>query len=221
MNIIIEKSQTTPRGYQIRYQNGPVNKVYTEEVFYDLHTAMKHAEMMLEAHNSQYNEKCTAKDCIGFDEEALEANERFDLNAKRMLKKIRKGKFDEVRPSPTNAKRVTDAHIKIKRGPAKAGEPQKISINITTQGLFMTMLQVAIEKDENKGITKTKKEMQSVLRGFCKLLAVRGYGKGAAEIEQEVTAMTRDELISWFDVVCNHYNVSEDDMKIIVVECMN
>lgn len=220
MNIIIEKSTTNARGYQLHYQNGPIDKVYREEVFYDLNTAMEYAAIMLDAHNTQYNDNCTPKECIAFDEEALKANEKYDVSAKRMLKKIRKGKFSDVKPSPINAQTIRDTHIKIKRGPKKPGEAQKISINITPQGLFMTLLQVAIEKDDTGDKSETLAKVQPILREFCKLLAGRGYGKGIAEIKQEVKAMTRDEFISWFDTVVEHYNISEDSMKIIVAECM-
>lgn len=214
MKIVIEKNAAKGIGYQIVLQDDPFYKVYQEGAeLMDLQKACGFARFLLDEYNQAHGTDYAPENTIGIDEEAFEANARRDVNAARGWKEIKQGKLQDLSYSPMDAEEIYRSQTKVERGGMKNGA-QQMKINITPEGLFLTILQVVIEHPSDVDVALYSK----IVDGFCRLIASRGYGKGAAQIRTDIDRMDKNQAITWAHYTIAQYRVTPDDFNILASE---
>ncbi len=208
LRIVVEADEKRGRGYQIHVQDGPINQIIQRNPpILDIGTAINLAhDIFDETNKTRYGGKLLAENCVGFDNEAVRVNSAWDVNARRFLHDIEKGDFSRIRPAAMDAKEIRDANIQVERKGVVDGK-ESINIKITNTGLFLTIFTISRQHDDEM---PTAKEM---IKGYCQLLASRGYGKSATEIKAELDAMSEDAGTAWIERTMDLYHVTDDDLN--------
>lgn len=208
LRILVEVDDSAGRGYQINVQDGPIRSIIQRKPpIPDIGTAMRLAhDIFDETNEKRYGGKLLAENCVGFDNEAVRVNSKQDVNARRFLHDLEKGDFSVVRPAAMDAQAIRDANIRVERKGVVDGK-ESIKINITNTGLFLTLFTISREHDSEMPDAK------EMIKGYCRLLASRGYGKSATEIKEELDSMSEDAGTAWIERTMDIYNVTDDDLN--------
>jgi len=219
LKILIEKDANRGYGYQVHTIEGPINKLYGAQpgVYIDqMQRAVGFAKHLLAEYNEQHGTHLEPKEVIGIDEEAYEANASRDIDAARGWKEIQSGRFDDVQPSPIDAEDIYHAnvHVHVQKVSKKADEPREIKINITPEGIFLTLIKSWI-KDQQIPKAERDREYQqvdAVVGGFCKLLAAQRIGKSATQLKRSLAKKDEKSAVAWVDTMFKKYHVTSRDL---------
>lgn len=187
MFINLELNQKFGKGYQIRVIHGPVNQVYDKEPF-NLNEAAKCATVTLELFQKEFGETFDPDEVIGITDEALEVNRKYDIASAQFFKDVKSGSFNYCQPAP-----IPDAI---------PGEGEEMLLSARGVLLFSYLTW----KEE-----RTKPAQRFMMR-YCQLLASRGYGKGAAQIFNDMDKMDKDSGCEWIRETYQKYTHNDEEV---------
>lgn len=176
MKIILEKNENYGRGYQVHLLHGPVDSVMDLEP-YTLYDATQGAQVTVDEINKRTGTSYKLHEVLHINGEAIEANKDTDLASARFARDIQTGKGEYV----TQRENTADVMRQEVDG--------KEEVLLSGRGV---MLYAWLGWSDEKN-AKSKE----ILRQYCNLLAMRGYGKGASKILEEALRQGKEEGLAW------------------------
>lgn len=176
MKIILERNKKFGRGYQVHLLHGPVDSVMDLEP-YTLYDATQGAQVTVDEINKQTGTSYKLHEVLHIDGEAIEANKDTDLASARFARDIQTGKREYV----TEEIETRDFCWHEIDG--------KKELMLSGRGVMLfAWLGWSDEKNAKS---------RELLRQYCNLLAMRGYGKGASKILEEALRQGKEEGLAW------------------------
>lgn len=176
MKIILEKNKKFGRGYQVHLLHGPVDSVMDLEP-YTLYDATQGAQVTVDEINKRTGTEYKLHEVLHIDGEAIEANKDTDLASARFARDIQTGKREYV----TEEIETRDFCWHEIDG--------KKELMLSGRGV---MLYAWLGWSDEKNA-----KSRELLRQYCNLLAMRGYGKGASKILEEALRQGKEEGLAW------------------------
>lgn len=190
MQITLEKNQRFGKGFQIRIQHGPMDKVYDGEEL-DLYTAGAYAGTLLEEINRETGSEYKTDQVVQVTEEGLTANARTDFAAARFLQDIQSGSFELSTPA------ACDYMTKTIDG--------KEEMCFTARGTVL-FTYFAWADDHNM-------KARAALERYCQYIAAHGYQGGASKALADLDALDKDGAVAW--IRRTHARHVKDDAALI------
>lgn len=186
MKITLELNKRFGRGYQIHIIHPPIDSVYDAESL-SLTDAGGHAAWMLEELNKQLGTCFEPYEVVSIAHDGLEAN-KDEFMSRRFLRDIETGAHELSRPAEQSDYTFNE------KGEAMLS------------GRGVLIYAYASWVDDGKKDDKGAK----LLRGYCRLLAGKGYGGGAGEIFRKIKGMELKTGIDWCKATyAKHVNSAE------------
>lgn len=176
MKIILERNKKFGRGYQVHLLHGPVDSVMDLEP-YTLYDATQGAQVTVDEINKQTGTSYKLHEVLHIDGEAIEANKDTDLASARFARDIQTDKGEYV----TQRENTADVMRQEVDG--------KEEVLLSGRGV---MLYAWLGWSDEKNA-----KSRELLRQYCNLLAMRGYGKGASKILEEALRQGKEEGLAW------------------------
>lgn len=176
MKIILERNKNYGRGYQVHLLHGPVDSVMDLEP-YTLYDATQGAQVTVDEINKRTGTSYKLHEVLHINGEAIEANKDTDLASARFARDIQTGNREYV----TEEIETRDFCWHEIDG--------KKELMLSGRGVMLfAWLGWSDEKNAKS---------RELLRQYCNLLAMRGYGKGASKILEEALRQGKEEGLAW------------------------
>lgn len=183
MNIRLELNGKFGRGYQLRLQHGPVDKVYDAEPL-TLYEAGSYAQFLLESANKALGTAWELHEVLVVTEEGLRGNQRADLASARLLRDAESGS-----PKLTIAEpREKPDFIPMTQEEAAEHGDEDGAYWVSGRGTVI--LGFLAWKQDNLS------RAQEFMERYCELAAARG-GPGAKKIMRNLRRMSVADGVEW------------------------
>lgn len=220
IKILIDQRDNQAYGYKVLFKHGLRIDVYQDDrKLGDLKSCCHFTRWLLDKYNREHGAHYTPEESIAITKEAFKSNHLRDLNAARGWREIQSGHMEELSYAPEMEKEIMDSEVRVERNGKDEQGRTKITVNITNEGIFMmiakTLLFGSVEDKQDVN------QFSSMIDGFCRFLALRGYGKGAADIRKSMEMMKEDQFIPWFHDMVRLYHVTDDDFNQLAMEYLD
>lgn len=189
MKVLIELNKRFGRGYQGRLIMGPLDSVIDSEPF-TLYEVTSGMQMAVDEINKEHGTSYQIHEVMSITDEALEVNSKYDLASAMLMRDIKQGKTENIIPAKAE---VAEAIVDGER-----------EILLSGSGVILLSFCTWVDERNHKA--------KEVLRRYCELLAMKGYGKRASAILRELISLDKEAGTAWLRNAFEKYTLDSNEI---------